>query len=277
MNNGNGSTDAVSPVVQQAKCAFVAEPTPTNLLLAEIAERGNLKRAFQSVKRNKGAAGIDNISIQEVEQHLKAILEETAKALRNGGYQPQPVRHQAILKPDGTPRHLGIPTVVDRLVQQAMVQVLTPLIDPTFSDQSYGFRPKRSAKDAVQKASQFVAEGKIWVVDIDLEHFFDTVNHDKLMSLLAKRIEDKALLRLIRRFLTAGGKMGWHGRQREEHHKVGHCRPCSPISCFTNSTPSSPDESTASAGMPTIATSTCDPKRPPTGYFAPSPLGSRSA
>lgn len=188
----------------QSQIASNTKTFPTKTLVQKIATRENLRLAFKSVKRNKGAPGVDLISIQEVDNNLDNIIDKTIALLINGEYKPLPVRRHDIPKPDGKTRRLGIPTVIDRMVQQAIVQSLSPLFDPTFSNLSFGFRPKRSAKDALLKARKFVAEGRKWVVDIDLEQCFDNVQHDKLMSLLAKRIQDKPLLLLIRRFLTAG-------------------------------------------------------------------------
>ncbi|WP_331256928.1 group II intron reverse transcriptase/maturase, partial [Candidatus Bealeia paramacronuclearis] len=164
----------------------------------------NLRAAFAKVKRNQGAPGIDDKSIQDIESRLDFYLERTRKQLLAGTYPPQPVLRRDIPKENGKTRKLGIPTVLDRMVQQACVQVLTPLLDPGFSDSSYGFRPGRSAHQAVQKASQYVQDGKVWVVDIDLEAFFDNVNHDRLMSRLASKVQDKKVLKLIRRFLKSG-------------------------------------------------------------------------
>lgn len=174
-------------------------------LLEAMLERENLLRAWERVKANKGAAGIDGRSIAETWQWLKADgWAVTREQLREGIYRPQPVRPVQIPKPDGGKRELGIPTVLDRLIQQALLQVLTPLFDPHFSESSYGFRPKRSAHQALRQAKAYVAEGRSWVVDIDLEQFFDRVNHDKLMTRVARRVQDSRVLRLIRSYLEAG-------------------------------------------------------------------------
>jgi RNA-directed DNA polymerase len=180
-------------------------PASTNQLMEEICERENLKQALQQVKANKGSPGIDGMTVEELsgylEQHWPVIREQ----LLNGTYEPKPVRRVEIEKPDGGGmRKLGIPTVLDRFVQQAAMQVLQRQWDPTFSDRSYGFRPGRSAHQAVAQAQQYIAEGHSWCVDLDLEKFFDRVNHDKLMGQIAKRIEDKRLRKLIRAFLNAG-------------------------------------------------------------------------
>jgi RNA-directed DNA polymerase len=174
-------------------------------LLEAMLERGNLLRAWERVKANKGAAGTDRHSIAETWQWLKADgWAVTREQLRAGTYRPQPVRPVQIPKPDGGVRELGIPTVLDRLIQQALLQVLTPLFDPHFSKSSYGFRPKRSAHDALRQAKAYVAEERGWVVDLDLEKFFDRVNHDKLMTRVARRVQDSRVLRLIRGYLEAG-------------------------------------------------------------------------
>lgn len=174
-------------------------------LLEAMLKRENLLRAWERVKANKGAAGIDGRSIAETWQWLKAGgWAATREQLRGESYGPQPVRPVRIPKPDGGERELGIPTVLDRLIQQALLQVLTPLFDPQFSNSSYGFRPKRSAHQALRQAKAYVREGREWVVDIDLEKFFDRVNHDKLMARVGWRVQDRRVLRLIRSYLEAG-------------------------------------------------------------------------
>ena len=156
------------------------------------------------MKANKGAPGVDGMTVDELRAWIAEHKQELIASLLDGSYQPQPVRGVQIPKPGGGMRQLGIPTVVDRLVQQAILQVLEPILDPTFSASSYGFRPGRGAHDALAQAREYVAEGRAIVVDIDLEKFFDRVNHDILMSRLARRVGDKRLLRIIRRFLRAG-------------------------------------------------------------------------
>jgi RNA-directed DNA polymerase len=177
-------------------------PTSTERMMEEICEWRNLKEAIAQVKANKGSAGIDGITVDELPDYRE--LEVIRKQLLNGTYKPQPVRRVEIPKPDGGIRKLGIPTAMDRVVQQAVMQVLQKQWEPTFSDSSFGFRPGRSAHQAVAQAQQYVAGGYGWVVDLDLEKFFDRVNHDKLMGQIAKRIGDKRLLKLIRAFLEAG-------------------------------------------------------------------------
>lgn len=200
---GKGRTIA-SKIEESIHSLAIGEPNFQANLMNKVATTANLKLAFKAVKRNKGAPGIDNATIKQIDTNLDEHLQLLHASLLDGSYRPMAVRGVKIPKKDGKLRQLGIPTVIDRMVQQAIAQVLSPIFDPTFSNSSYGFRPKRSAHDAVKAASAFVKEGRNWVVDIDLEQFFDNVNHDKLMSTLAKTIKDKALLKLIRRCLTAG-------------------------------------------------------------------------
>jgi RNA-directed DNA polymerase len=169
-----------------------------------VVERGNLMLAYQRVVANKGAAGVDALTVTELKDHLKRHWPTIRARLLAGIYQPQPVRRVDIPKPQGGVRTLGIPTVVDRLIQQALHQVLQPIFEPTFSEASYGFRPGRNAHQALRQAQAYVASGKRWVVDIDLEKFFDRVNHDLLMSKLAVKIGDARVLMLVRRYLQAG-------------------------------------------------------------------------
>jgi RNA-directed DNA polymerase len=176
--------------------------TSTDRIMEEICEWKNLKEAMQQVKANKGSAGIDGKTVDELPDYLELLV--VRDQLLSGTYQPKPVKRVEIPKPDGGVRKLGIPTTLDRFVQQAMMQVLQRKWDSTFSDSSYGFRPGRSAHQAVAQAQQHIATGHGWVVDLDLEKFFDRVNHDKLMGQTAKRIRDKRLLKLIRAFLNAG-------------------------------------------------------------------------
>jgi RNA-directed DNA polymerase len=179
-------------------------PASTNRLMEEVCERENLKEALRRVKANKGSGGIDGMTVGGIADYLKQHWPAIREQLLNGTYEPKPVRRVEIDKPDGGVRKLGIPTVLDRLIQQAVMQVLQRQWDRTFSDHSYGFRPGRSAHQAVAQAQKYIAEGHGWCVDFDLEKFFDRVNHDKLMGQIAKRVEDKRLLKLIRAFLNAG-------------------------------------------------------------------------
>ena len=173
-------------------------------LLEAALTRENLQAAWKRVKANKGAAGADGLDIEQTAQALRTNWPQTRQALLAGTYRPQPVRRVMIPKPDGSQRELGIPTVLDRLIQQALLQVLQPLIDPTFSAHSHGFRPGRRAHDAVKAARAYVQSGKRVVVDVDLAKFFDRVNHDILINRLQKRIDDAGVIRLIRAYLNAG-------------------------------------------------------------------------
>src|SRR6516225_4210374 len=179
-------------------------PAATMQLMEEVCERENLVRAWQRVRDNKGAPGIDGMTIDDAKGFLREHWPDIRSQLLAGTYQPQPVKRVEIPKPDGGVRKLGVPCVVDRLIQQAVLQVLQKRWDPTFSEHSYGFRPGRSAKQAVSKAQQYIAEGHGWVVDLDLEKFFDRVNHDRLLAAVASRVADKRMLSLIRAFLKAG-------------------------------------------------------------------------
>src|SRR5216110_3962394 len=186
-----------------AKCE-TERPASHEQLMEEVCERENCWEAYKRVKANKGSPGIDGMKVGELSGYLKQHWPSIREQLLRGTYQPQPVRRVEIPKPDGGVRKLGIPTVLDRFIQQAVMQALQRSWDGTFSEHSYGFRPRRSAHQAVEKAQQYQAEGYRWVVDLDLEKFFDRVNHDRLLAKIAEKISDKRLLRLIRRFLTAG-------------------------------------------------------------------------
>lgn len=178
---------------------------PEELQLMEaVVARENLLDAYSRVMRNKGAAGVDEMPVEQLLPYLQEHWAQIKESLLNGTYRPQAVRCVEIPKPSGGVRQLGIPTVLDRLIQQALHQVMSPLFEPDFSESSYGFRPGRSAQQAVLAAREYAAEGRRWVVDLDLEKFFDRVNHDMLMSRLARRIGDKRVLCLIRRYLQAG-------------------------------------------------------------------------
>ncbi len=181
-----------------------AELEQTSVLMDTACERGNLKLAYQRVVENKGAAGVDGIGIAEFKDHLKQHWPTIRAKLLAGSYIPSPVRRVDIPKPQGGVRTLGIPTLTDRLIQQALHQVLSPIFEADFSASSYGFRPGRNAHQAVKAAKQYVAEGRRFVVDMDLEKFFDRANHDLLMEKLSKKIGDGRVLRLIRRYLEAG-------------------------------------------------------------------------
>jgi group II intron reverse transcriptase/maturase len=169
-----------------------------------VFERENLQTALKRIESNKGAAGVDGMEVQELRGYLKEHWLEVREALERGTYRPSPVRRVEIPKPDGGVRELGIPTVLDRFIQQAIAQVLTPLFEAVFSPHSYGFRPGRSAHQAVQQAQAYIAEGNEWVVDIDIEKFFDRVNHDMLMARVARMVKDKRVLKLVRAYLNSG-------------------------------------------------------------------------
>ena len=173
-------------------------------LMEAVVDAANMRRALQRVRANQGSPGIDGVTVNELADELQAQWPGLREALLAGEYRPEPVKRVTIPKPGGGERELGIPTVVDRVIQQALVQVLSPMYDPGFSPSSYGYRPGKSAHQAVEQARAYVAAGYGWVVDLDLERFFDRVNHDVLLGRLAKRIGDKRLLRLVRRYLEAG-------------------------------------------------------------------------
>lgn len=173
-------------------------------LLNELLSDDNLKIAKQRIKKNKGASGIDGMEVKELDEYLSKHLEEIKEQIRNKKYSPKPVKRVEIPKPDGGVRNLGVPTVVDRFVQQAIAQVLTPLYEPKFSESSYGFRPNRCCEMAILKALEFMNDGYQWVVDIDLEKFFDNVNHDKMISLIMKDVKCGEIVSLINKFLKSG-------------------------------------------------------------------------
>lgn len=173
-------------------------------LLNELLSDENLKIAKQRVKKNKGASGIDGMEVKELDEYLSKHLDEIKKQIRNKKYSPKPVKRVEIPKPDGGVRNLGVPTVADRFVQQAIAQVLTPIYEPKFSESSYGFRPDRCCEMAILKALEFMNDGYQWVVDIDLEKFFDNVNHDKLISLIMKDVKCGEIVSLINKFLKSG-------------------------------------------------------------------------
>lgn len=204
-NPGGGGRNSPGPEVGVPNVTAVGESEPTAArLMEEVVERKNMILALQRVEKNKGAAGVDEMPVAALRSCLKEQWPGIKAALLEGRYKPQPVRRVKIPKPGGGMRTLGIPTVIDRLIQQGIHQVLSPIFDSGFSESSYGFRPNRSAHMAVKQAQRHMASGKWWVVDMDLEKFFDRVNHDILMARVARRVKDKRLLRLIRRYLQAG-------------------------------------------------------------------------
>ena len=182
---------------------YATENTGSALLQAALT-RENLQRAFKRVRANKGAAGVDALDIDQTARHLATQWPVIREQLLAGTYRPSAVRRVTIPKPDGGQRELGIPTVTDRLIQQALLQVLQPMLDPTFSEHSYGFRPGRRAHDAVLAAQTYVQSGRRVVVDVDLEKFFDRVNHDILIDRLQRRVGDAGVIRLIRAYLNSG-------------------------------------------------------------------------
>jgi RNA-directed DNA polymerase len=192
-----------------------------------VVERENMKVAYARVVSNRGAAGVDGMTVEDLKAHLVQHWPSIKEELLRGKYQPQPVLGVQIPKPGGGERQLGIPTVVDRLIQQALHQVLSPIFEPDFSESSYGFRPGRSAHQAVRRARELVREGRRWVVDMDLEKFFDRVNHDVLMARVARKVKDKRVLGLIRRYLQAGMMQEGLARQRTEGTPQG--GPLSPL------------------------------------------------
>jgi len=197
MTSGEGTESSAGK--REAESPAIAE-----LSMEEVCERENCKQALKRVKANKGSAGVDGMTVQQLPDHLKQHWPVIREQLLSGTYKPQPVQRVEIPKPDGGVRKLGIPTVLDRFIQQAVMQVLQRKWDPTFSNHSYGFRPGRSAHQAVEAAQQYIAAGYRWCVDLDLEKFFDRVSHDKLMARIEKKVSDRRLLKLILAFLKAG-------------------------------------------------------------------------
>jgi RNA-directed DNA polymerase len=226
---GEGGTGSGPLLEQQTSVALNETEDLTTTLMEQICDCTNLNRAYKRVKANKGAPGSDGMTVQELGSWLNVHKEQLIHSLLDGRYRPWPVRSVDIPKGGSgdKKRQLGIPCVVDRLVQQAIHQVLEPLFEPEFSASSFGFRPGRKAHDAVRQARDYVDEGRVWVVDLDLEQFFDRVNHDILMSRLTRKIQDKRLLKLIRRFLEAG--MLRNGVRIERHEGAPQGGPLSPL------------------------------------------------
>jgi RNA-directed DNA polymerase len=225
--SGEGGTGPAACEEWQAFTASNRERALTGNLMERVCERENLNRAYKRVKANKGAPGIDGMTVGELYEWLREHKEELVESLLEGSYEPQPVLGKEIDKPSGGKRRLGIPTVVDRLIQQAILQVLEGIVDPTFSEASYGFRRGRNAHQAIKQAAEYVAEGRNIVVDVDLAKFFDRVNHDMLIARVARHVSDKRLLRLIRRFLEAG--MMWDGVCVERYEGTPQGGPLSPL------------------------------------------------
>ncbi|EGD06449.1 group II intron reverse transcriptase/maturase [Burkholderia pseudomultivorans] len=220
--------EAAREAVSDEACGSRHETRDTGSALLEAAlTRENLRQAFRRVRANKGAPGVDGLDIDQTARHLVTAWPAIREQLLRGAYRPMPVRRVTIPKPDGGERELGIPTVTDRLIQQALLQVLQPVLEPTFSEHSYGFRPGRRAHDAVLAAQSYVQSGRRIVVDVDLEKFFDRVNHDILIDRLQKRIGDPGVIRLIRAYLNAG-VMG-DGVVQERHEGTPQGGPLSPL------------------------------------------------
>ena len=197
-SSANGGAESVMAKREPERSAV------TSSVMEAVCERANLKKALRRVKANKGSPGVDGMTVEQLPDYLRSHWPRHRDELLRGTYAPSPVRRVEIPKPDGGVRKLGVPTALDRFVQQAVLQVLQPMFDPTFSDHSYGFRPGRSAHQAVAAAQEHLASGYRWVVDLDLEKFFDRVNHDLLMGRLAQRVADARVLKLTRAFLNAG-------------------------------------------------------------------------
>ena len=222
-----GRTLARAYEAQQVLTMLEEKRALTSNLMEQVCSKANLNQAYKRVMKNKGAAGVDNMTVKQLFPWIKLHKEALINSLLEGEYKPKPVRNVDIPKATGGTRQLGIPTVVDRLIQQAMAQVLEPILDPSFSESSYGFRPGRSAHQALRQASRYVQDDKKIVVDIDLESFFDSMNHDILMSRLARRIEDKRFLKLTRKFLQSGMMRG--GMYYDRHEGAPQGGPLSPI------------------------------------------------
>ncbi|WP_316935425.1 group II intron reverse transcriptase/maturase, partial [Halomonas sp. ANAO-440] len=225
---GQGQYPASRPVgvetVPASSSWTKAEPAP---LMEAVIDKANMARAYRRVVANKGAPGADGMTVHQLADHLKQHWPTLRERLLAGEYHPSPIRGVEIPKPKGGTRQLGIPTVTDRLIQQALLQVLTPIFDPGFSESSYGYRPKRNAQQAVSAMKTHVGAGHRWVVDLDLEAFFDRVNHDLLMARVARRVRDKRMLRLIRRYLEAG--MFQHGLTTPRRQGTPQGGPLSPL------------------------------------------------
>ena len=226
-SRSKGETQGEEESVCQVTAAFERTEPIKSVLMEEVVRRENLKRALKRVCANKGSPGIDGMAVDELKDYLQDHWPEIREQLLQGQYDPKPVKQVLIPKSGGGTRMLGIPTVLDRFIQQALLQVLNPIYDPTFSPHSYGFRPGRNAHQAVRQAKEYIEEGCEWVVDIDLEKCFDRINHDILMGRITRRISDKRILRLIRRYLQAGIMV--HGVVQERYEGTPQGGPLSPL------------------------------------------------
>jgi len=226
-SRSNGETRGEEGSVCQVRAASERTEPLETVVMEEVVRRENLTKALKRVCTNKGSPGIDGMTVDDLKEYLKEHWSEIREQLLKGHYNPQPVKQVVIPKPGGGTRMLGIPTALDRFIQQALLQVLNPIYDPTFSPHSYGFRPRRNAHQAVRQAKKYIAQGHEWVVDIDLEKCFDRINHDILMGRIAKRISDKRILLLIRRYLQAGIMV--HGIVQERYEGTPQGGPLSPL------------------------------------------------
>lgn len=224
---GRGEAPSVERSVEAPTAPEERQGSGASGLMERVVSRPNMLTAYKRVRENKGSPGIDGVTVEQLPEWLHENWPCVREELLAGTYQPMAVRRQVIAKTGGGERELGIPTVPDRLIQQALLQVLQPIFDPTFSDHSYGFRPGRRAHEAVRRAQRYVQEGRRWVVDVDLERFFDRVNWDIVMGKLAKRVEDKRVLRVIRRYLEAGVMV--NGVVMERHEGTPQGGPLSPL------------------------------------------------
>jgi len=226
-SESTGEAPRVRRGVEAQSATHENERSGTSELMEKVLKRLNLQQALKRVKKNKGSPGIDGMTVDELPDYLRAHWDELREQLLTGTYRPAPVKRKLIPKGSGGMRELGIPTVIDRFIQQALLQVLQPQFDPGFSQHSHGFRPGRRAHDAVREAQRYVQKGRRWVVDVDLEKFFDRMNHDVLMGRLAKRISDKRVLKLVRSYLDAG--ILANGVVMERHEGTPQGGPLSPL------------------------------------------------
>jgi RNA-directed DNA polymerase len=267
-NRGEAPCRDVQEVEAVTATAEPESPAPTAHLMEAICDPDNIEAALRAVVRNKGAPGVDGITVKQLPGILKARWPEIEDQLFQGRYQPQPVRRVKIPKPAGGTRNLGIPTVIDRVIQQAVLQRLQPLWDPTFSEHSYGFRPGRSAHQAVAQAQAYVVEGYRFVVDIDLAKFFDRVNHDRLMARVAARVPDRRVLRLVRGYRRLVCSMAGCSRGAGKGpRKAVRSRPCSRTSSWMNWIASLSLAATGLCGTRMTVTSTSAAKRPAGGSW----------